>query len=256
MQNRRRKKGGIDMLLRCIRAEMRKLKSSILFPACIIIPVIPTVMGTFNYLQNIGILKDQWYSLWTQHTLFYSTFFYAPLIALYCSYMWRLEHRSNNWNVFMTAPVPISCLYFGKLTVIFFVALITQGWVGILYLIAGKLAGLPGLCPAEVLFWLLRGTLAAIAVGALQLLLSMFIRSFSIPIGIALAGGVIGMLISNEGFGIYWPYSLVLMGMNSNKSADVLSGNSLLFVLSAVLYFLLFYLIAVRILKTRDIRTM
>ena len=149
----------------------------------------------------------------------------------------------------MTAPVPISCLYFGKLTVIFFVALITQGWVGILYLIAGKLAGLPGLCPAEVLFWLLRGTLAAIAVGALQLL-------FSIPIGIALAGGVIGMLISNEGFGIYWPYSLVLMGMNSNKSADVLSGNSLLFVLSAVLYFLMFYLIAVRILKTRDIRTM
>lgn len=65
-----------------------------------------------------------------------------------------------------------------------------------------------------------------------------------------------GVLISNEGFGMYWPYSLVLMGMNSNKSADVLSGNSLLFVLSAVLYFLLFYLIAVRILKTRDIRTM
>lgn len=156
----------------------------------------------------------------------------------------------------MTAPVPISCLYFGKLTVIFFVALITQGWVGILYLIAGNLAGLPGLCPAKVLFWLLRGTLAAIAVGALQLLLSMLIRSFSIPIGIALAGGVMGMLIYNEGFGMYWPYSLVLMGMNSNKSADVLSGNSLLFVLSAVLYFLLFYLIAVRILKTRDIRTM
>ncbi|MFR2020841.1 MAG: hypothetical protein ACLS6G_10240 [Christensenellales bacterium] len=30
--------------------------------------------GTFNYLQNLEILTDGWYSLWTQHTLFYSLF--------------------------------------------------------------------------------------------------------------------------------------------------------------------------------------
>lgn len=244
------------MFLRCIRAEMKKLKHSFIFPACIIIPVIPTIMGTFNYLQNIGILKSQWYSLWTQHTLFYSTFFYAPLIALYCSYMWRLEHRNNNWNVFMTAPVPVSCLYFGKLAVIFFITLITQIWVGILYMIAGKFAGLPGICPPDVIFWLLRGTLAAISIGALQLLLSMLIRSFSVPIGIALIGGVTGMLISNAGLGMCWPYSLMLMGMNSNKSADTLSGNGLIFMIVTILFFLLFYLTAVRILKIKDIRTL
>lgn len=242
------------MFLRCIRAEMKKLRHSVIFPACIIIPVIPAIMGTFNYLQNIGILKSQWYSLWTQLTLFYSTFFYAPLIALYCSYMWRLEHRNNNWNVFMTAPVPVGCLYFGKLAIILFITLITQIWVGILYIIAGKLAHLPGLCPAEVIFWLLRGTLAAVSIGALQLLLSMLIRSFSVPIGIALIGGIAGMLISNAGLGMYWPYSLMLMGMNSNKSADALSGNGPVFMTVTLLFFLLFYLSAVRILKTKDIR--
>lgn len=66
------------MLLRCIISERIKLKHSVIFPACIIIPVIPAVMGTFNYLQNISILTDEWYSLWTQATLFYATFFYAP----------------------------------------------------------------------------------------------------------------------------------------------------------------------------------
>ncbi len=244
-----------DMILCCIRAERQKLAHSAIFPACILIPVIPVIMGTFNYLQNIEILKSQWYSLWTQLTLFYSTFFYAPLIALYCSYMWRLEHRNNNWNVFMSAPVHISCLYLGKLAVILFVTLITQFWLGILYLIAGKLAGLPGLCPISIYFWLLRGTIAAVAIGALQLLLSMVIRSFSVPIGIALIGSVMGMLIANKGLGLFWPYSLMLMGMNSNKSTDSLAGNSLVFAIATFLFFLLFFLVAIKILENRDVQT-
>lgn len=241
------------MLLCCVRAERQKLRHSIIFPACLLIPVIPAVMGTFNYLQNIEILKSGWYSLWTQLTLFYATFFFAPLIALYCSYLWRLEHRSNNWVVFMSVPVSIPCLYLGKLIIILAVTLISQGWVGFLYIAAGKLAGLPGLCPFRIMFWLLRGTFAAIAVGALQLLLSMIIRSFSVPVGIALIGSILGMLISNKGLGTLWPYSLMLIGMNSNKTTDSLTGNGYTFTASAILFFLLFYIIAVRLLRTKDI---
>lgn len=243
------------MILKCIRAEMLKLRHSVIFSACIIIPVIPAIMGTFNYLQNIEILKNQWYSLWTQLTLFYATFFYGPLIALYCSYLWRLEHRNNNWNIFMTAPVHISCLYFGKLAVIFFITLLTQVWVGVLYIITGKFAGLPGLCPPQIMFWLLRGTLAALSIGALQLLLSMMIRSFSVPIGIALIGSVMGMLLSNQGTGLFWPYSLMLMGMNSAKASDTLADGTTGFLLATLLFFLLFYLAAVGILTKRDVRT-
>lgn len=242
------------MLLRCIKSENQKLKHSVIFPACIVIPVIPAIMGTFNYLQNLSILKGQWYSLWTQLTLFYATFFYAPLIALYCSYLWRLEHQGNNWNIFMSMPVSVPCLFLGKLAVILRVTLITQLWVGILFLVSGKLIGLPGMIPLQIIFWLLRGSLAAIAIGALQLLLSMVIRSFSVPIGIALIGSVLGMLISNKGLGQFWPYSLMMTGMNSNKSTDSLSGGLLPFILSAVLFFLVFCLIAVRLLKTRDVR--
>lgn len=243
------------MLLRCIRSENLKLKHSAIFLACFVIPVIPAIMGTFNYLQNLSILKSQWYSLWTQHTLFYATFFYAPLIALYCSYLWRLEHRGNNWNIFMSTPVSVPCLFLGKLTVIFRVTLTTQLWVGILFFASGKLIGLPGLLPVQIIFWLFRGSLAAIAIGSLQLLLSMVIRSFSVPIGIALIGSVLGMLISNGGLGHFWPYSLMMMGMNSNRSTDSLSGGSLPFILCTVLFFLIFCLIAIRLLKTRDVRT-
>ena len=174
------------MLTRCILAERKKLRHSLILPACILIPIIPAIMGTFNYLQNLGILKSEWYSLWTQHTLFYASFFFSPLLGLSCSYLWRLEHRNNNWNSIMTAPVPVCCIYFAKLTVILTITLLTQLWTGILYLVCGKIAGLPGLFPPDIFFWFLRGTVGALPICALQLFLSMKIRSFSIPIAIGL----------------------------------------------------------------------
>lgn len=155
----------------------------------------------------------------------------------------------------MTAPVSIPCLYLGKLSVIFRVTFMTQLWVGILYVLCGKAIGFPGFGPIDVYFWLFRGTLAAAAIGALQLFLSMVIRSFSVPIGIALVGSVLGMMASNKGLGLYWPYSLMLMGMNSNKTTDALGGNTLPFILSTLVFFLVFYLTAVHILRSKDVHT-
>ena len=242
------------MLRLCVKAENKKLRHSVIWAACILIPIIPAIMGTFNYQQNLGILTGKWYSLWSQLSLFYACFFYAPLIALYCSYLWRLEHLNHNWTVLMTAPVSIPNIFFSKLAVIFKVTLITQIWLAVLFLLCGKLIGLPGWVPSQILVWILRGTLAAMAIGALQLLLSMCIRSFSVPIGIALAGGVAGLVISNKGLGLYWPYALMLMGMNSNKNEDTLAGHSLSFFLSVLLFFLAFSGISILLLKKRDVK--
>ncbi|HIY02809.1 MAG TPA: ABC transporter permease [Candidatus Blautia faecipullorum] len=243
------------MLIRCISSESRKLRHSLILPACILIPVIPAIMGTFNYLQNQGILSADWYSLWTQNTLFYACLFYAPLIALYCSYLWRLEHRHNNWNMIMTAPVPVSGIFFAKLSVIILITLFTQLWMGILYILCGKLTGLPGFCPPEIVFWLIRGTLGAVPICALQLLLSMKIRSFSIPIGIALVGSIAGMMIVNMDLGLICPYSLMFLGMNSNQTEDSLSGNFLPFLAAVLIFSAIFCFASVWLLKHRDVRS-
>lgn len=132
-------------------------------------PAHPRCHGNLQLSGNLGILTSEWYSLWTQITLFYSSLFYAPLIGLYCSYLWRLEHLNNNWNVLMTNPVPVRNVFLAKLAVVFRVTLFTQLWVGVLYFLCGKLCGLPGMVPGQILVWLLRGTLAAAAVGTLQL---------------------------------------------------------------------------------------
>ena len=178
----------------------------------------------------------------------------APLIALYCSYLWRLEHLNGNWNVLMTAPVPVRDVFLGKLMVIFRVTLFTQVWVFFLYIVCGKLCGLPGVAPLDTVLWMLRGTLAAAAIGTLQLLLSMVIRSFAVPIGIALAGSIMGFLFINKGWELYWPYSLMMAGMNSNKSEDILGGNPVPFLGSVAVFFAVFAGAAVLWLKKKDVK--
>ena len=59
------------MLIHCIKAENLKLKHSCIWLACLIIPCIPAVMGVFNYLQNLELLKSGWYSY--GHSYRYST---------------------------------------------------------------------------------------------------------------------------------------------------------------------------------------
>ncbi|CVI73437.1 ABC-2 family transporter protein [Eubacteriaceae bacterium CHKCI004] len=245
------------MLYRCIQAENLKLKHSVIYLAFLVIPIIPAIMGTFNYMQNLELLKSGWYSLWTQITLFYASFFYAPLIGIYCSYTWRLEHTHNNWNTFMSMPVSIVSSYLAKLVCIMKVTVLTQLWISILFFIGGKMCGLPGIFSPEIILWLLRGTLAAVTIASLQLLLSMLIRNFAIPIGIALFGSIAGMFMTNADLGNFWPYSLMMLGMNSNQNEDVLSSfaGTASFFASVILFFLLFFGCAVWWLRTKDVRS-
>lgn len=244
------------MLLACIKSENAKLHHSIIWFACFLLPIIPAIMGVFNYLANIEVLQEGWNDLWTQVTLFYSMFFFPPLVGLYAAYLWRIEHFNYNWNKLMTMPVPVRDIFFGKLFVICKVSVITQIWMMILLFIAGKYAGIEGVFPAYMIWWALRGLLAAVVIGALQLFLSMIIRNFAIPIGIALFGGILGMISANvsDKAAFFWPYALLFKGMNSNHTQDTLSGMNNLFLLSTIVFFLIFVVISVIILKKRDIK--
>ena len=245
----------MKMLLNCIKCEKMKLKRSHMWIAFVLFPVVPAVMGSMNYLQNLAVLKSEWLSLWTQETLFYSNFFFAPLVAIYCGYLWRIENRNKNRHLLMTAPVPVRNIFLGKLVSIARITLFTQLWVFVLFIVTGKLLFLTGLPPVTIFFYTLRGCLGGMAVATLQLLLSMIIKSFAAPIAIAVCGAVTGLLASNSAYGIYYPYSLMMLGMNANRSEDMLSGSSLPFLLSCIFYLILFTFIAVYLLKHRDVRT-
>ena len=84
------------MLFRCLKAELVKFRRSPVWLAFVVLPIFPAVLGTMNYLGNLGLLQSEWYSLWSQHTLFSSMFFLPALLGVFCAWQWRLEHTDHN----------------------------------------------------------------------------------------------------------------------------------------------------------------
>lgn len=244
------------MLIRCILAENRKLHGAAIWLVFLIVPALSALYGTVNFLQNLGLLTFDWYNLWTQHTLFYTLFFFAPMIGVYAAYLWRLEHLGHNWNLILSVPVPRSYLFLAKFWVVAKMTLLTQGWVFLLYLLAGRLwAKLPGWPPAEIEVWLLRGALGSLGVIAFELLLAMVIRSFAVPVLAGLAGGVSGMLAASRGISLVWPFALMQAGMNANQKEDMLSGQFAPFLLACLAWAAVFLLLAAALLRARDVRS-
>ena len=237
-------------LMRTIKAERLKLKRSPVWLAFFALPVLSAFFGTNNYLANQGVLQNEWFSLWSQHSLFLCFIFMPALISTFCSYLWRLEHLRNNWNSFLTAPVPISILYLGKLTQAVRVTILGNLWIFLLYYVCGKFARIPSSFPWEALSWFLCGTLGAVVVCCVQLLLSLLIRSFAIPIGIALAGGIFGLFMTNRNYGMNYPYSLYCMGMRANNPYMEIHISTLL--VNSIGYILLFAALSIFYLRKHE----
>ena len=238
-----------------LQAENLKYRHSIWKLFFFLIPVIPCIIGSVNYYQNLEILKEGWFDLWTQHTLFYAFFFFSPLIAIASSFLWRVEHKGKNWNLFMSVPVNTAALYCAKFLILVRLILEMQVIVGILFIISGKILGLQGWVPPVILWWLIRGTFGALVIAAVQMLISMLIHNFAVPVMIGFLGGICGYLISSYGYGAYFPYSQLMMGMNSNKTKDVLiQGNATFF--SVILFYIIFFtFVSIFLLKNRDVKT-
>ncbi|MCC2876125.1 ABC transporter permease [Lachnoclostridium pacaense] len=240
------------MIVKAIICERMKCRGTLIWPAFLLIPVIPILLGAGNYLSNLEILKSGWYSYWTQVTLFYATFFFAPLIGAYCAFLWRYENFNSCRNTLFARPIPYRTIYLSKFLLVCAISAMTQIWFALLFIASGKLIGLPGLPPAALCFWMIRGLAGAFVIAALQFLAATEIRNFTTPIAIGLVGGVTGMIAANTKAGILWPYSQMLLGMNSNKSEDVLGQNAAIFFVICVVYLLGVSLIGIKRIKRNN----
>lgn len=237
--------------IRPLKAERLKLKRSPVWLAFFALPMISAFFGTVNYSQNLGVLKSEWYSLWSQHSLFLCYFFMPALIGTYCSYLWRLEHTHHNWNSFLTAPVSFVSLYLGKLSQAAGITILGDLWIFLLFYVCGRFAGIKSSFPPEAFSWFFCGTVGAIVICCVQLLLSLIIRSFAIPIGIALLGGILGLMMTNKDHGLDYPYSIYCMGMRANNPNMTIDLPALL--INSLGYIILFAALSILYLRRHEI---
>lgn len=232
--------------------EYIKIKHSPIWLAFLILPAISAFVGTFNYLGNLDLLKSGWYSLWTQHSLFLCYFFMPPLIGVYASYIWRLEHNGTNWNMVMVHTSAYR-LVFNKILTCASMTAITILWTTALYLFCGFACGISTPVPPELIEWLICGIIGGITVSTLQCFLSLVIRSFAIPIGIALAGGIAGLIATAKDLWYFVPYALLSVGMRANNPEREL--NFTTFMVWNIIFTVLFYLLSVLYLNKTDVKT-
>ncbi|GKX28591.1 multidrug ABC transporter permease [Vallitalea longa] len=243
------------MLRKVISTEILKLRRSHIIIVLMILPIISIIIGSANYYFNQSILQKQWFSLWSQVSLFYSEFFLPVLIAICCSYICRLEHLNKNWNKVMTAPISASNVFIAKLIVTGLIILVLQIFFLALYFCAGKLLGLSSPFPSVIFTWFLKGCLSCITITSLQLLLSMRIKSFAAPIGISLCGVFIGLGMYVTKIGMLFPYSLLTIGMSALSGENLSLHDNILFFTNNIIFIILFSLIGIYRLKKVDINT-
>lgn len=238
-----------------ISAEWLKLRNSRIGLVLAVLPIISLIIGSANFFYNQDVLTNGWYSLWTQVSLFYGEFFLPILIAICCSYVCRLEHLNRNWNMMLAAPVSVAHVFLAKLVIVSVLILFAQALFMILYFLAGTLFSLPDPFPIETIGWVLRGWYVSVAIGALQLGFSLRIRSFAIPIGISLCGVLIGLGLYIVDLGIYFPFSLLTIGMSVLGQDKLTMAQNIQFYLIALVYLLIFIAINIRWLKKTDVVT-
>lgn len=205
-------------------AEITKLRRSALWVVAVVLPVLAVTAGTVNYAANQGVLSSGWESYWSQVVLFYGLFFMSMGVAVLASAAWRMEHRGHNWNLLMATPARPAAIVGAKIASLTLVVAVMQ--LVLLILVTGIgmfVLGLAGAPPWEYAVVALLGVVAALPVVAAQSLLSMLIRSFTVPVAVGLLGCAIGtgLLYSGQGGVVshLFPHSLVTSALFLGNSA-------------------------------------
>lgn len=241
------------MLFKTIRAERMKLKRAPIWIAFVILPVIPAILGTLNYLNNLNLLTKEWFSLWTQHTLFTAYFFLPIMLGVYCAYIMYEEESGHNWNKLLTMPVERSTVFIAKTATAGVMVALSLLWTGALFIVSGKIAGIRAPIPwGSLARWCGFGLLGGTVMAAMQLIVSLAIRNFALPVAVSLAGAISGLLFESKGLGHIWPYALMAYGMQSNGPQQMPENGYTQFILISAAYLVLFTTVGAILLSKRD----
>ena len=153
----------------------------------------------------------------------------------------------------MTTPVARSTIFIAKLVVLAKSILVAQVLLMVFIIIVGKVVfRFEQPIPINMLWWLFMGWFSALSVGAVQLYLSMRIRSFAVPVGLAVCLSIGGLAFHLAGLSEMFPYSQIILGLSSQD--EVLPIDSITTLVPMVLvYTVLFVILAPKHLKKADV---
>ena len=153
----------------------------------------------------------------------------------------------------MKTPVARSTIFITKLVVLAKSILVAQVLLMVFIIIVGKVVfRFEQPITINMLWWLFMWWFSALSVGAVQLYLSMRIRSFAVPVGLAVCLSIGGLAFHLAGLSEMFPCSQIILGLSSQD--EVLPIDSITILVPMVLvYTVLFVILATHHLKKADV---
>jgi len=252
-----------------IYSEFIKLKRSMSWAVVVLLPVIAVFTGSISTTAAQGQFEDGWHTLWIRSIGFYGMALLPVGIAILASLVWRVEHKSSNWNALMSRPVSSLQVVIGKVAAVAVLSAAMQVVLLATAIALGKLAfGLPGMLPAKYFVGSAVVMVACVPVAALQSGLSALMRSFGAPVAVAFVGAgfsTMALLIGIKAVSVV-PYALATQatqlgtilvggGATSFDAAAISPGSVSFLVAMALALTTVIVAGTTAILDRRDIRT-
>lgn len=177
-------------------AEVLKLKRSQVWAVVVVLPLVMSALGVVNTAASGTGLAEGWDTLWLRTAVFFGLFPLAPGVAVLASLVWRPEHRGGNWTALMSGPVSSARIVVAKTAVVagLGIAMLAVQLAAV-WVLGAAFFGLDGALPPRYLAVAAVTAAAVIPLAALQSLLSMVMRSFAAPIGVALVGAGLAVVL-------------------------------------------------------------
>lgn len=174
--------------------EVKKIKWLPLLIAILVIPLLATSFGTFNYMGNRAILTHEWESLFTQISLFYFSFFYVPLIAIIVALLWQVEHKAG-LNFIRLSSSKHSQFIFAKCFLTLLLIVIAQIFFFSCFFLAGRfICGFGGLNFSLYFYYFFASILLAIPAVFVFSALSISMKSLGAATLVSVAVTVAGFM--------------------------------------------------------------
>jgi ABC-type multidrug transport system ATPase subunit len=210
----RRHLPGADMqdFLRASWAEALKLKGTLALWAAVLAPLVMVLLQTMYIVRTRHLDQPLWPRI-EQSTLGWGILLLPLTAALLAALLAGVEHREDNWKLLFALPVSRYAVYWAKITAAEMLLALSHAvlWAGLLT--AGMLLhlALPSVPYSAPPWMALAGRLGGMwAASGLLISIQMWVsfraKSFTVPIGLAIAAVAVSVMGAREWSMVAWPW--------------------------------------------------
>ena len=219
-------------------AEALKLKRTLALRMVLLVPVLVTLLGLL--VQSVAVIRgrgDLAATLWESYTrsslTIWAVFLLPLLITVETTLLCSIEHTEHHWKHLFSLPAPRYAIYWGKFAMAQALVLLStllvagcvalSGWLLIVWHPSLAAAGAPPF--AMIAGRALECWLAAGLILAANLWIAIRWPSFTVPLGVGIAGTFFALFAASAQAAKYYPWLLpvnVLSGADPLRMALIL----------------------------------